>query len=85
LGVLVVATEGVIIDCIAIQRSFKIIRSIMADTTTSPPAASILRTSLEAHDAAFTQLLSMIPAKYYIAQDDEEVSCAADSGRSELE
>ncbi len=35
--------------------------------------SSDLRSSLEAHDAAFTQLLGLIPAKYYIAVDDEEV------------
>lgn len=43
----------------------------MAATLATAP--SDLRTSLEAHDAAFTQLLGLIPAKYYIAVDDEEV------------
>lgn len=47
----------------------------MAETSpAAAPAPSELRQSLEAKDAVFTKLLSLIPAKYYIVDTPEEVS-----------
>lgn len=42
-------------------------------TTAAQPATDIME-SLEKHNAAFTTLLSLIPAQYYIAADPEVVS-----------
>lgn len=42
-------------------------------TTAAQPAPDIME-SLEKHNAAFTTLLSLIPAQYYIAADPEVVS-----------
>lgn len=44
-------------------------------TTASQPLPDISE-SLERHNAAFTTLLSLIPAQYYIAVDPEVVSCS---------
>jgi hypothetical protein len=44
----------------------------MALTTPTPPAE--LLASLEKHNAAFTKLLSLIPSRYYLPVDQDEVS-----------
>jgi hypothetical protein len=36
-----------------------------------PTPPSTLRTSLEAHNATFSALLALIPAKYYLAPADD--------------
>ncbi len=47
----------------------------MATTLESQASSSTsLRRSIEYHDAVFNQLLSLIPAKYYIQDSPEEVS-----------
>ena len=38
-----------------------------------PTAASVLQASLEKHNESFESLLKLIPAKYYLVQDDAEV------------
>lgn len=40
-----------------------------------PTDAATLRASLERHNDTFESLLKLIPAKYYIAQDNEEQVC----------
>ncbi len=41
--------------------------------TSALPDPLPLRDSLRAHDVAFTKLLSLIPARYYLPSTDEEV------------
>jgi hypothetical protein len=37
-----------------------------------PTSPSVLRTSLEARNETFETLLNLIPAKYYVAQEESE-------------
>lgn len=37
-----------------------------------PTATSVLQESLEKHNQVFESLLKLIPAKYYLVQDDAE-------------
>ena len=37
-----------------------------------PTATSVLQESLERHNEVFESLLKLIPAKYYLVQDDAE-------------
>jgi len=45
----------------------------MATASTSTHSPELLA-SLEKHNATFTTLLSLIPSKFYVAPDPEEVS-----------
>ncbi|OCH90500.1 hypothetical protein OBBRIDRAFT_793263 [Obba rivulosa] len=42
-----------------------------------PTSTSVLQTSLENHNATFETLLKLIPAKYYIVQDETEEQAAS--------
>lgn len=45
----------------------------MSAIAPTPPAE--LLASLEKHNAAFTKLLSLIPSRYYLPVDQDEVRC----------
>jgi hypothetical protein len=45
----------------------------MAARTTKPTGHVELRENLSRHNETFEKLMNLIPAKYYIVQDDPEV------------
>ena len=42
-----------------------------------PTATSVLQASLEKHNEAFESLLKLIPAKYYLVNEDAEAQASA--------